>query len=262
MDPNPHTRPVTVVTGGPDGIGFALAKLAVARGETVLLVARDARRLEAARESLGAGAFALSLDVSTPEAPNQIDARLADLGGHCDVLVQSAGVGLAGAFVEHAPAELDRLVALNVAALTRLTRHVLPGMLARGRGTVLTIASLAGYAPGPYQAAYYASKAYGIAFMEAVAHECAGQGVTIAVATPGPVATAFHERMGGETGLYLTLLPVPTAEAVARRIDRGMRRRRRVIVPGVVPWVLRVALRVLPHGLTVPIVGWLLEPRK
>lgn len=257
-------KPIVVVTGGSDGIGRALASRFAAAGDEVLIIGRDTARLSEAAAAMASGGRAihtLALDVTAATATAELDARLAALGGYCDVLVNSAGMGLAGDFGMLDAAALDRLTSLNVAALTRLTRHVLPDMLLRGRGGVLNLSSLGGYAPGPWQAAYYASKAYALSLSEAVAHEVAGHGVTITAVCPGPVETQFHARMRGETGLYLRLMPVLTAEAVARSAHRGFRSGRRVIVPGVVAKLMMPAMRILPHGLLLPVVALLLKPR-
>ena len=184
-----------------------------ARGRhDLLLIARNTEPLEAAVAAIRADAkvevVALALDVTAPDAIARIEAELARHGAYADVLVNSAGIGLAGPFLEQSPGEIDQLVELNIRALTSLTRHFLAGMRARGRGGVLNLASLGGYAPGPYQAAYYASKAYVISLSEALAAETAGEGVRVCVLAPGPVATPFHARMQGESGLYLRLLPV------------------------------------------------------
>jgi uncharacterized protein len=269
--PRPHSinttgsvKPFIVITGGSGGIGKALAARFLEAGNAVLLVARDAARLGDAATALstpGLLVSKLALDITTADATQRIDAHLASLDGYCDVLVNAAGIGLAGAFAAQDPASLDRLVDLNTRALTHLTRHFLPPMLARGRGGVLNIASLGGYAPGPWQAAYYASKAYVISLTEALAHECAGQGVRIAVVCPGPVRTAFHKRMGGDTGLYLRLLPIATPEAVARAAYRWFRLGQRVIIPGFIATAVMPAMRILPHRLLSPLVAFLLKPR-
>jgi uncharacterized protein len=261
-----NLKPVNVVTGGSDGIGLAIAVEFARRGDHVLIIGRSAERLTAARatleriarDNLSAG---LALDVTAADAAARIDEALAGLGGYCDMLVNAAGIGAAGAFVDQSPAQLDRLTALNVAALTRLTRHYLPEMLVRGRGGILNVASLGGYTPGPYQAAYYASKSYVLALTEALAHEHGGQGVRIAVLAPGPVATAFHRHMHGDSGLYLKLLPVSTATRVARVAVRRFRLGQRVIIPGLISPLLMLALRALPHRLTNPLVAMLLKPR-
>ena len=168
-------RPMAVVTGGSEGIGYALARRFAATGRAVMLIARRPEPLERAAAAIRADfkveAVALPLDVTAPDAIAAIDRALAEHGAYADVLVNSAGIGLAGPFHAHAPEDVMRLVDLNVRALTALTRHYLTGMRARGRGGILNLASLGGFTPGPYQAAYYASKAYVISLTEAIAAE-------------------------------------------------------------------------------------------
>jgi uncharacterized protein len=260
-------RPMTVITGATGGIGAALARQFARGRHDLLLIARNPEVLEETAAAIRAGtgsqveAATLALDITAPDAIARIEAALAQHGAFADVLVNSAGIGLAGALLEQSPDELDQLVDLNIRVLTALTRHFLPGMRARGRGGVLNLASLGGYAPGPYQAAYYASKAYVISLSEALASETAGEGVRVCVLAPGPVATAFHERMRGESGLYLQLLPVASPDSVARAGYVAFALGWRVVVPGLVAPILALAMRLTPHRILVAIVGWLLKPR-
>jgi short-subunit dehydrogenase len=258
-------KPFTVVTGGSEGIGFALARRFASAGHSLLLVARRPEPLTHAANSIrtetGVEVATLSIDVTAPEAIAAIEAALAKCGGYADVLVNSAGIGLAGRFEEQAPADLVRLTDVNVRALTLLTRHFLSGMRVRGRGGILNLASLGGYTPGPHQAAYYASKAYVLSLSEAVAAETAGEGVRVCALAPGPVATRFHARMGAESAFYRRLWPPSSADAVARAGYLGFVLGWRVTVPGLINPVLALALRIMPHRLVVPIVGWLLQPR-
>jgi len=257
-----RSRPTVVVTGGSSGIGLELARAFARSGRDVLLVARNAERLDRAARSLRDSASpevdTLILDVGTEAAPRLLLDHLAADQRYCDVLVNSAGLGAAGPFASAEPASLDALIATNVAGLARLTRAMLPGMLARGRGGILSIASLAGLVPGPHQAAYYASKAFVISLSEAIASETAGRGVRVAVVLPGPVETRFHARMGAEDALYRFVLGASTPELVAARAIRGYRLGRRVIAPGFVPTLAVYALRILPHAISVPAVKWLL----
>lgn len=257
--------PAVVVTGASRGIGRALAHRFARAGRDVVLIARAREALDiAAREiarDTGVSVHSIALDVTDRDAPDRMDAALREAGFYADVFVNNAGIGLAGLFTDHSQEDLERLIALNITAATRLMRHALAPMLARGRGGVLNVGSLGGLVPGPNQAAYYASKAYLLSLTEAVAHEVRGRGVRIAVVAPGPVETTFHETMRAETALYRTIIPSLTADAVARSAYRGFLLGQTVIVPGVLPSFGAVAVKLLPHAITVPLVGGLLALR-
>jgi short-subunit dehydrogenase len=258
-------RPMVVVTGGSEGIGYELARRFARAGQDVMLVARRLAPLERAAASIQADfkveAVAVAADVTAPDAIAAIERALAAQRAYADVLVNSAGIGLAGPFHSHAPEDVMRLVDLNVRALTALTHHFLGGMRQRGRGGILNLASLGGYTPGPYQAGYYASKAYVISLSEAIAAETAGEGVRVCVLAPGPVDTAWHERAGAESALYRTLVPPASAASVARAGYLGYLLGLRVVVPGLLNPFLALALRIMPHRIMVPIIAWLLKPR-
>jgi short-subunit dehydrogenase len=264
--PRVTTRPIAVVTGASRGIGRAIAHRLAARGQNLLLIARSAEPLAAAAAAIRAEhaveIATLALDLAAPDAPAALDAELARLGTHVDVLVNNAGVGYCGEFDAAAAGELEGLVALNVAAPSRLMLHVLPGMRQRRRGGILNVASLGGYTPGPYQAAYYASKAYLMSLSEAVAAEVRADGVRITAVAPGPVDTGFHAQMQAESALYRMFLPSSSPESVARWAMLGYDLGFKVVVPGFFNVLSVVALRVLPHALLVPFMALLLNPRR
>jgi short-subunit dehydrogenase len=214
---------------------------------------------EGVQRDFNVKAIPIALDITSADAPAALDAAVAAAGLYTDTLVNNAGIGIAGPFHAQSEEELERLIALNITALTRLTRHVLPSLRARARGGILNIASLGGLVPGPHQAAYYASKAYVISLTEAIRHEVRGEGVRVAVAAPGPVQTTFHRAMGAEGSLYRLIIPAMEPEAIAASAYRGYRRGRTVIVPGVLGTIGGMVLRVAPHTLTVPLVGRLLQ---
>lgn len=258
-----HQKPAVVITGGSRGIGLALARRFIEAGRDTVIVARNTQDLSKALAQLksdtGVEATAIVCDVARADAAEIIASGLRQAGLYLDVLVNNAGTGLAGPFLTHAPDDLAHLIAVNIDGLTRLTRAALPDMIARQRGGILNMASLGAYVPGPNQAAYYASKSYVLSLTEALASEVSGQGVRVAAVAPGPVNTTFHRDMGAEASLYRLLLPSLTPERVARSAYLGFIMGRRVIVPGILNNVMFVALRLLPHFLTVPIVSWLLR---
>jgi short-subunit dehydrogenase len=257
LDAVAHLKPAVVVTGGSRGIGFALAKRFLQKKHETVIVARNAPRLAEAvaelKAATGAEPVSILCDVSEANAVDVIAAGLNRAGLYLDVLVNNAGTGLAGPFLTQPPRELSNLVALNIESVTRLTRTALPEMIARQRGGILNVASLGAYVPGPNQAAYYASKSYVVSLTEAIASEVSGQGVRVSALAPGPVDTGFHRKMGAEHSLYRLMLPSMTTDRVARSAYRGFMFGQRVIVPGIFNTAAVIALKVLPHIITVPI---------
>ena len=256
---------MTIITGASEGIGYELARCFAGSGKDLLLIARSSDKLTQAASKIsaeyGVTARALVLDITDKFAVDVIDAALASDNAYADVLVNNAGIGLSGGFAQLAEEEIEKLLQLNISGLTRLMRHFLPGMIKRKRGAILNVASLGGYAPGPWQAVYYASKAFVISLSEAVAVEAAAHGVQISAMLPGPVRSRFHERMGSENDWYYRWLPVLSAERAARLGYRGFGWGRRVIIPGTMNTILALCLRITPHIVTNPIISMLLRRR-
>jgi short-subunit dehydrogenase len=258
--------PATVVTGASEGLGFALARRIAREGRTIVLLARSIDMLADAAKALRdayprATVICEALDVGEDDVPAQLDALLARHRVYLDVLVNNAGIGLGGSFTELDQDKLDELVATNVAALTRLTRHYLPAMRARARGGIMNLSSLAAFAPGPWQAPYFASKAYVLSLTAAIGAECAGEGVRVCVIAFGPIHTRIHRKMGTVNTYYRALLPTASADRMARLAWRAYRMGRRVVVPGVVNSFLAWSARAMPFEILLPLVGWLMKPR-
>jgi short-subunit dehydrogenase len=196
-----------LITGASIGIGREFARIHAAKGDTVILAARNAAALEALKAELeqahGIAAHVFTVDLTADGAPRALHDRIKAAGLQVDVLINNAGFSQHGFFHE---TDLDtslRLVQLNISALMSLTHHVLPEMIARGSGRVLNVGSTAGMVPGPLQATYHASKAFVNSFSLALANELEGTGVTVTVLAPGAVATEFFERgdMANMTGV-------------------------------------------------------------
>ena len=258
--------PATVVTGASEGLGFALAKRIAREGRTIVLLARSLDVLEAAAGELAAEfpksrVIAEVLNISDADAPAKLDAVLARHGVYLDVLVNNAAIGLGGEFSEIDQARLDELVATNVAALTRLTRHYLPPMLSRARGGIMNLASLASFVPGPWQAPYFASKAYVLSLTAAIGRECSGRGVRVCAIAPGPFETRIHRKMRTSNTYYRLLLPSTSADRMARLAWRSYRLGRRVVVPGIINGAFAWSARAMPYEILLPLVSWLMRPR-
>ena len=249
---------IALITGASAGLGRELARLFAADGHDLVLVARRLPELQALcteleqKHRIKARAIACDLGSKT-----ELTALLAEIRGvEIDYLVNNAGFGSSGAFAELA---LDRelaMIELNVTALVRLTRELLPPMLARGRGWVLNLGSTAGFQPGPYMATYYATKAFVNSFSEALAYELRGTGVSVTVSCPGPTSTQFSAVSGIEKS-RLFQLGAANAASVARAAYRAMQRRRPMIVHGILNSLLVQSLRISPRALIRAITGLL-----
>lgn len=260
------SRPTALVTGASSGIGLELATLLARDRHDLVLVARNRDRLEAIgrglTEEFGAAATILPYDLSRPEAPAAIAGELERRGIAVDVLVNDAGFGVYGPFAQTPlPKELE-MIQVNVAALTHLTKLLLPPMLRRGRGRILNVASTAAFQPGPLMAVYYATKAYVLSFSEALANEVAGSGVTVTALCPGPTVTEFQKAAGlEETRLFRSPL-VMRAPEVARAGYEGMLRGKSLVIPGAGNRALVEALRITPRRLVTAIARKIQESRK
>ncbi len=231
-----------LVTGASSGIGLELARLLAADGYALTLVARNEQALEALADELG-GAQVVVADLGVPGAVASVVSAAPDV----DVLVNNAGVGDYGPFNATNPAKTAAMLQLNTSALTELTRAYLPGMLERGHGRVLNIASTAAFQPGPLMAVYYATKAYVLSFSEAVAEEVRGSGVTITALCPGPTASGFQAGAAMEDSKLVKGRKLPTAAAVAKAGYKALQRGDAIKVVGINNKVLASSVRFTPR---------------
>jgi uncharacterized protein len=173
----------------------------------------------------------LVADLGRAEAPAQILGQLQHHGLKVDVLVNNAGFGAQGRFAELPLERQLEMIQVNVTAMTHLARLLLPGMIARGRGGMLNVASTAAFQPGPYLAVYYASKADVLSWSEALVGELAGTGVTVTTLCPGPTETAFAEVARMKDSLLFKMNPM-SARTVAEIGHRAFRQGRVLAIPG------------------------------
>jgi uncharacterized protein len=251
---------VAVVTGASGGIGRELAMLLARAGFDLVLIGRRQEELERLASTLEASIRVKTIvgDLADPRAPKDIDAELRDSSLVADILVNSAGFALHGAFAETDASALLDLLQVNVVTVTHLTRLLLPGMVERGGGRILNVASTAAFASGPSMAVYYASKGYVLALSEAISEELRGTGVTVTALCPGPTVSGFQARAGLERS-RLFKSGVMDAAAVAKAGYRGMLKGKPVVVPGWRNAVLAQSYRALPRRVSTRAVRWLLE---
>ncbi|GAA4721887.1 SDR family NAD(P)-dependent oxidoreductase [Phytohabitans rumicis] len=232
MENHEQTR-TALVTGASAGLGAEFATQLAERGHNLVLVARSADRLQRHAEQLraahGIRVEVIVQDLTAPDATARISADLAAAGLTVDVLVNNAGFGTAGRFEEIPDGRDQEQLMVNVVALVGLTRALVPGMLARGHGSVINVASTAGFQPSPYFATYSAGKTFVLNFSLALRSEYRGRGVRVLALCPGPTQTSFFDTVGERAALGGKMM---AAHAVVRAALVALDRDRAYVVPG------------------------------
>lgn len=228
------TKRHVAITGASSGIGEALCREFSKAGYKVSMIARRREHLERLGRDLGGETFIAAHDLAeTARATAWIEPAEAALGP-IDVLVNNAGVQLIGRFQELPEERVEAMLALDLHTPLRLTRAVLPGMLRRGSGVIVDVASMAALAPTPYMTGYNAAKAGLAAASESLRGELLGSGVHVVTVYPGPVDTAMATAgyQAYEDNFAARVTPLGTADVLARRVRRAVERRQaRVIYP-------------------------------
>jgi short-subunit dehydrogenase len=249
---NTAAKETVLITGASSGIGLELAKCFASEGCRLVLVARSTQALEnlaaALRRDHKIEAIVLTADLSLPETPGRIFAELSAQKIIVDVLVNNAGFGANGAFAELSLLRQLEMLQVNISALTELTGQFLPGMIARRRGGILNVGSVAGFMPGPGMAVYFATKAFVLSFTEALAEELSGAGLQVSVLCPGPTESNFGNIARGKKVRQLETAKM-SAAAVAVYGHRAFRRGKVTIIPGVQNKIFVSLNRILPRPL-------------
>jgi uncharacterized protein len=256
--PQPSVSSTAVVTGASSGIGAAVARELASRGHAVVLVARREERLRSLAADLssdqGVIADAFPCDLGSPAGRDQLAEHIRGLGRSVEVLVNNAGFGHQGDFVTSPSERMLELVRLNVEAVVDLTGRFTTGMVERGRGSVINIASMAAFQPLPGSAIYGASKAFVLSFSEAIRTELRGTGVGVTAVCPGPVRTEFMDAAGmGDIDERTPGVIWMSPEDVARQAVQGAERDRRVVVPGTLQRATAIAGQHSPRALALPL---------
>jgi uncharacterized protein len=254
--PTPADGRVALVTGASSGIGECIAEILARRGYRVGLVARSADRLDELAARLGQHAHALPTDLADAAARAALPERLAALDLVPDILVNNAGFSTTGVIARSVPEQELKLVEVDVAAVVDLCSRFLPGMVERGSGAVLNVASTAAFLPLPGQAAYGAAKAFVLSYTHSLRGELRGTGVTATALCPGPVDTGFGEAAGfskEETeGALPQVMWIPVGEVAQAGVD-GLAAGKAVVVPGRANRIAAALARITPPELLLPV---------
>ncbi len=243
----------TLITGASAGIGREFARQLAGRAKSLILIARREQKLNELRDELNqrypnVAVSVLKTDLADPAQLNELLAWLNHKGIDVDLLINNAGLGDSGAFSTSDPIRNEQMTLVNIVALTMLTRHLLPRMIARRCGGILNVSSSAGFLPIPDFAVYAATKAYVTSFSEALRAELRGTGVSVCSLCPGPVHTEFQEvakRPGAQpdTGPEFVFVSV---EEVVRDALAALEADRPLVIPGFPMKIGMFLVRIIP----------------
>lgn len=241
---------LAVVTGASGGIGLELCRILAADGYDLVISARSREKLEKLGSELSSGheisVTTVAVDLADPKSRKE----LFDLTpGVPDILVNNAGFGDYGPFSGCDWDKQEKMIELNDLALTHITHMYLPGMIERGQGRILNVASVAAFQPGPLMSVYYASKAYVLSFSEALSVELKGTGITVTALCPGPVNTGFASAANAESVNIFKKSSGADAKDVAEFAYRKMMKGKAVAVHGFKFKVALVFVKILPSSL-------------
>jgi short-subunit dehydrogenase len=256
--PQPREASTALITGASSGIGAAIARHIAERGHGLTLVARREDRLTDLAGDLhrryGVRAGIVTGDLTDSDDRERVAAKVAELGLEVDVLVNNAGFGYAGRFVDAERARQVEMVKINCEAVVDLCGRYLPEMSQRGEGAVMNIASTAAFQPMAGSATYAATKAFVLSYSEALYQEMKNRGVTVTAICPGPVRTEFTSAAGmkgadsaGPDFLWMTAEDL--AEEAVKALDAG----KRAVVPGRLNYAGSLLGRHAPRMLSLPL---------
>jgi short-subunit dehydrogenase len=248
-----------LVTGASSGLGAEFARQLAGMGANLVITARRAERLEALaaelKEKHGTDVTIVALDLGAADAARVLFDRTEGAGKPIDVLINNAGFGCFGPFVETPWERLRALIEVDIRALTELSHLFSRAMLARNRGWILNVASFVAYIPVPSYAAYSAAKSYVRNFTEALAHELRNTNVRVCSLCPGGVATEFWETAGQEEPNVLIRATMASPDGVARAGLRAVFGWRRNVVAGLLYALLAWLTRISPRRFLVRVAG-------
>ena len=258
-----HQRPFAVITGASRGIGAAYAKAIAHRGYDLLLVSRDDVRLQAIATTLqhtyGVQIQTAVLDLAQPDAGHQLFVLSRQEREHVDLLINNAGFGMYGSFIDMALPRIHEMLRLHVNTVVDSTRLFLPSMVERKSGAIINVASLAGLFPIPYMAEYAATKAFMISFSESLCEEVRSSGVYIQACCPGYTITDFHQTAGAKPRYPLKGL---TSEGVVKTSLRGLDKGKSHVTVGWQGRFTDFLSRYFPRTMLIRIAGQRVKPAK
>jgi short-subunit dehydrogenase len=253
-----------LVTGASSGLGVEIARVLAKRGIDLAISARRQDRLETLaadlRTSYGIDVIVLPADLSTPLGPQHLFDAVQATGTQIDIVVNNAGFGHFGPFLDQSLEQIEEMLLVDVRALTILTRLFAATMKQQGGGRFLQVSSFAGLQPIPRYSVYSAAKSYVVILTQALRHELMPVGIHVSVVVPGFMPTEFHEVAHHEKTRMMRLLSMP-ASYVARKAVAGMFRGKMVITPGLFYQLNQLTLGLLPRSAASALSSWVVKDK-
>ena len=256
-----------LITGASSGIGYEFAKIYAKKGYNLVITARRKNNLDRIKQELESFDTAICVDIIVLDLSKQNSAKelyevVKQRGILIDTLINNAGFGVYGNFIEtDIEKEID-MIELNIKSLVVLTKLFLKDMVSRNNGTIINVASTAAFQPGPLMSVYYASKSFVLSFTEAIRNEVRDTNVNISVLCPGPTDTEFEKSASLEESSLFTKLKVMKPEKVAIIGYKGINRNKSVIIPGILNNILITFNKIIPRALVINFVRKLQESKK
>ena len=244
-----------LITGASNGIGLELAKIHASKGGDLVLVARNKAKLEELKSALEGkykvNVYIIVKDLSANNAAQEVYKETSKQNIQIDYLINNAGFGDFGMFVDTDWTKELQMINLNITTLTQFTKLYLQDMVKRRSGKIMNVASTAAFQSGPTMAVYYATKSYVLHFSEAVDNEVRDKGVTVTTLCPGPTESGFQAAAAMEESNLVKGKKLPTAKEVAEYGYSSMMKGKTVAIHGMMNWIMANSVRFTPRALVV-----------
>lgn len=252
-----------LITGASNGIGLELAKIHASKGGDLVLVARNKSKLDEIKTELEkqfkVSVYIISKDLSLTNAAQEIYNETNKENIQVDYLINNAGFGDFGMFIETDWNKELQMINLNITTLTHFTKLYLQDMIKRNRGKIMNVASTAAFQSGPTMAVYFATKAYVLSFTEAVSNEVSDKGITVTALCPGATETGFQKAGGMEESKLFKGKKLPTAKQVADYGYKSMIKGKTVAIHGIMNYIMSNSVRFTPRAIVLKITRKILD---
>jgi uncharacterized protein len=246
-----------LITGASNGIGLELARVHAAKGGNLVLIARNKSKLDELKSELEkqyrVAVYTIGKDLSLPDAAQEVYVELKQQNICIDYLINNAGFGDFGMFVETDWNKELQMINLNITSLTQFTKLFLQDMVKRKSGKIMNVASTAAFQPGPTMAVYYATKAYVLSFSEAIKNEVEDKGISVTALCPGATESGFQAAAAMEESKLVKGKKLPTSKEVATYGYKSMMNGKAVAIHGLMNYLMANSVRFTPRSIVVKV---------